>query len=71
METAPHRLTAFLQDTLHLSTDSIILAWKQAEQTPSLLPITLWQYGLISLSQLDQIFDWLYNDHPEVGRKLY
>ncbi|CAA9283859.1 hypothetical protein AVDCRST_MAG92-3740, partial [uncultured Coleofasciculus sp.] len=30
------------------------------EQIPNLLPITLWQYGLITLVQLDQVFDWLY-----------
>ena len=71
METVPHGLIDFLQSTLHLSADSIILAWKQAEQTPSLLPITLWQYGLISLSQLDQIFDWLYDDYLEMEKKLY
>jgi Protein of unknown function (DUF2949) len=23
------------------------------------LPIILWQYGLVTLSQLNQIFDWL------------
>ncbi len=28
-------------------------------QTLSLLPMILWQYGLITLNQLDQIFDWL------------
>jgi hypothetical protein len=57
-----YKLITFLRDNLQLSTDSIFLAWKHAEQTPSLMPITLWQYGLISTSQLDQIFDWLYSD---------
>jgi hypothetical protein len=25
----------------------------------NLLPMILWQYGLVTLKQLDQIFDWL------------
>jgi Protein of unknown function (DUF2949) len=66
VETTPREFIAFLQNTLQLSTDSIRLAWKQAEQTPNLLPIILWQYGLISLSQLDQIFDWLYDHSPDL-----
>jgi hypothetical protein len=66
VETVPHEFTAFLQSTLQLSTDSIRLAWKRAEQTPSFLPITLWQYGLISLSQLDQVFDWFYNHYSDL-----
>ncbi|MBW4540186.1 MAG: DUF2949 domain-containing protein [Myxacorys chilensis ATA2-1-KO14] len=65
METAPQRLIDFLKDTLHLSTACIALAWKQAEQTPSLMPIALWQYALISLNQLDQIFDWLHDLHQD------
>ncbi len=58
---SPQNLIDFLEETLHLSAACIALAWKQAEQTPSLVPITLWQYGLISLAQLDQIFGWLYD----------
>jgi hypothetical protein len=26
---------------------------------PNLLPMILWQYGLVTLEQLDRIFDWL------------
>ncbi len=44
--------------------DDIKLALKHTEQTPSLLPMILWQYGLVSLTQLDRIFDWLENSHP-------
>ncbi|MDX2242320.1 MAG: DUF2949 domain-containing protein [Leptolyngbyaceae cyanobacterium bins.302] len=56
-------LVNFLKDDLCLPIESITLAWKQSEYTPSLLPMTLWQYGLISLGQLDQILDWLYHPH--------
>jgi Protein of unknown function (DUF2949) len=49
----------FLQEELAIPTDDLQLALRHTEQTPSLLPMTLWQYGLVTLSQLDQIFDWL------------
>ncbi|CDN11048.1 hypothetical protein RintRC_7342 [Richelia intracellularis] len=35
------------------------LALRHPEQTPGLLPMILWQYGLVTLNQLDRIFDWL------------
>jgi Protein of unknown function (DUF2949) len=54
-----HPLTRFLADELKLPPASIALALQHSEQTPSLLPMILWQYGLITLSQLDEIFDWL------------
>jgi hypothetical protein len=54
-----HPLVRFLKDELALPQDSIALAVQHAEQTPSLLPMILWQYGLITLAQLEQIFDWL------------
>jgi hypothetical protein len=54
-----HPLVRFLRDELALPQASIALAVQHAEQTPSLLPMILWQYGLITLAQLEQIFDWL------------
>ncbi|NEO28886.1 MAG: DUF2949 domain-containing protein [Symploca sp. SIO3C6] len=53
------KLIDFLQQELSLSADSIALALRQGELTPYLLPMILWQYGLVNLKQLDQIFDWL------------
>jgi hypothetical protein len=35
------------------------MALRQGDRTPHLLPMVLWQYGLVTLEQLDQIFDWL------------
>lgn len=32
---------------------------QRLEQNLNLLPIILWQYGLVTLVQLDQVFDWL------------
>jgi Protein of unknown function (DUF2949) len=54
-----HPLVRFLKEDLGIPASSIALAVQQSEQTPSLLPMVLWQYGLITLTQLDQIFDWL------------
>lgn len=52
-------LINFLQEELTIPVNSIKFALRQVKQTPSMLPITLWQYGLVTLIQLEQIFDWL------------
>jgi Protein of unknown function (DUF2949) len=49
----------FLQHDLAIPDASLQLALRHPEQTPSLLPMILWQYGLVTLTQLNQIFDWL------------
>ncbi|HEY9782796.1 MAG TPA: DUF2949 domain-containing protein [Leptolyngbyaceae cyanobacterium] len=49
----------FLQEDLSISAASIAMAIRQREQDPGPLPMILWQYGLISLEQLDKIYDWL------------
>ena len=53
------RLIRFLQDDLAISTASLAVALRHREQDPGPLPMILWQYGLITLEQLDQIYDWL------------
>lgn len=53
------RLLRFLQEELLISKDAIAIALRNGEKTPNLVPIVLWQYGLVTLEQLDQIFDWL------------
>ncbi len=57
--TSKARLIQFLQEELAIPADSIAIALKQGEQSSNLLPMVLWQYGLITLEQLDQVFDWL------------
>jgi Protein of unknown function (DUF2949) len=52
------RLIIYLQQELSLSPGAITLVLKQ-EAPVSLIPVLLWQYGLISLHQLDRLFDWL------------
>jgi Protein of unknown function (DUF2949) len=52
-------LIEFLQVELALPKAAIALATKRCEQKINLLPVVLWQYGLVTIEQLDQIFDWL------------
>lgn len=52
-------LIQFLQEDLAVSPSSIAIAQRYREQDPGPLPIILWQYGLITLEQLDRIYDWL------------
>lgn len=52
-------LIIFLRDELAVSEAAIALALKKGEQELNFLPMILWQYGLITLSQLDRLFDWL------------
>ena len=52
-------LVRFLQDELAIPADSIDLAVRHHREPPNLLPMILWQYGLVTLTQLDLIFDWL------------
>ena len=49
----------FLQEDLAISSASLAVALRHREQDPGPLPMILWQYGLITLEQLDQIYDWL------------
>lgn len=53
------QLIDFLQQELALSATSIAIALRHCEQDPGPLPMILWQYGLVSIEQLEQIFDWL------------
>ena len=57
----------FMQRDLAIAEDSIQMALGQARY-PSLLPMVLWQYGFVTLQQLDRIFDWLErNGTPGLG----
>lgn len=53
------RFISFLTEDLGIPTDAIQLALAQDAQTSGFLPMILWQYGLVTINQLDQIFDWL------------
>ena len=49
----------FLREDLAISHDSIALAMRSGQEDQGPLPMILWQYGLVTLEQLDQIYDWL------------
>ena len=53
------RLIRFLEEELALSPSSIEMALRHREQDPGPLPMILWNYGLITIEQLDQIFEWM------------
>jgi hypothetical protein len=53
------RLIEFMREELAIPSAAIAIGLRHREQSSNLLPMILWQYGLITLEQLDQIFDWL------------
>ena len=53
------QLLDFLQQDLSLTQPDLAVALRHCEKDPGPLPMILWQYGLVSLEQLEQIFDWL------------
>ena len=52
------RLIQFLQEELGISDAAIATVTRHQELTTN-LPMLLWQYGLVTLEELDKIFDWL------------
>jgi hypothetical protein len=61
--TAQSKFLRFLRQDLAIPGPSLRLALEQTESL-SYLPMVLWQYGLITLPQLDRIFDWLEQHEP-------
>ncbi|NDJ17585.1 DUF2949 domain-containing protein [Myxacorys almedinensis] len=63
METKKRRaFIKFLKEELALPTSAIDLAVRHGDSSSAQLPhlpMILWQYGLITIAQLDQIFDWM------------
>lgn len=54
-----HQLIEFLLTEMAIPAESVALGLRRTAEVPSLLPMVLWQYGLVTTQQLDQIFDWL------------
>jgi hypothetical protein len=61
--TPQQKLIDFLEKDLAIPTKAIAIGLRHQEAaTPlpdNLLPMVLWQYGLITIDQLDQVFEWL------------
>ncbi|MGK7933767.1 MAG: DUF2949 domain-containing protein [Microcystaceae cyanobacterium] len=53
------KLIEFLREELQVPTESIALALRDPALPFGSLPMILWQYGLITLQQLDSIFEWI------------
>lgn len=53
------QLINFLKEEMDISATSIAIALRHSQQDPGPLPMILWQYGLVSLEELEKIFDWL------------
>ncbi|NJN29441.1 MAG: DUF2949 domain-containing protein [Synechococcales cyanobacterium RM1_1_8] len=53
------KLVQFLREELALSPDSINMALKRSKRDPGPLQMILWRYGLITIEQLERIYDWL------------
>ena len=52
-------LGRFLQEELTVSAAEIALVWEKQKQLNAPIPMLLWQYGLVSQSELERIYDWL------------
>lgn len=59
MPTTYAKFLRFLKEELALSNDSIAIAQRHSQRNTDPLPMLLWQYGLVTLEQLEQIYDWL------------
>lgn len=53
------RLLNFLQNDLAIPATDLQFALRQGEESAGPLPMILWQYGLVDITQLDRIFDWM------------
>jgi Protein of unknown function (DUF2949) len=59
--TSNGQMLDFLRSQLALPESSIAMAVRLCHENLGTLPMILWQYGLVSLEQLEQIFDWSAN----------
>lgn len=53
------RFIEYLKTELAIPEASIAVVLRRTGYHPGQLHIVLWQYGLITLQQLEKIFDWL------------
>ena len=53
------KLIRFLQEDMAIPANAIQQALQQCRADLGPLPMVLWQQGVLSLKQLEKIFDWL------------
>ncbi len=52
-------LLQFCQQEFSVTTTDIQLVLRHHQQTVTSIPMLLWQFGIVSIEQLNQIFHWL------------
>ncbi|MDX2100175.1 MAG: DUF2949 domain-containing protein [Leptolyngbyaceae cyanobacterium bins.59] len=65
--TSKARLINFLQSEMAISDAEVAMALRfldrnaapPSEQAASLLPLVLWQHGVVTIDQLSRVLDWL------------
>ena len=58
-QTPPNQeLIAFLKTKIGLTEDDISLGLRQAKIEQAPLPIVLWTFGILSLSQYQEVLNW-------------
>lgn len=58
-EAVDAQLIKFLKEELAIPETAIAVAMRHQDSASNQLPMILWQYGLITLEDLDRIFDWM------------
>ncbi|MGF1522826.1 MAG: DUF2949 domain-containing protein [Leptolyngbyaceae cyanobacterium] len=53
------QLIEFLRQEMFIPADAIALSLRRTGTATHVLPVVLWQYGFVTIHQLDEIFDWL------------
>jgi Protein of unknown function (DUF2949) len=53
------KLIHFLEEDIAIPASSMAIVFKHVEHNPGPLPMILWQYGLVTIEQLDRIYDWI------------
>lgn len=59
MSSKQTQLIGFLRRELAIPESAIATALRHQDRDSNQLPMVLWQYGLVTLKQLERIFDWL------------
>jgi hypothetical protein len=60
------QLIQYLRSELEIPADAIAFGLRRDEPA-NLLPMVLWQYGLLTLEQLEQVWDWTDQNQGSLG----
>jgi len=67
MPTDYAKLIRFLQEDMAIPSNVIQRALQQCKADLGPLPMVLWQQGVLNLTQLEKIFDWLETSQAEIA----